>query len=266
MATAMGFSAALCALVYALCNQHSFLAAATTYFGIGASQGVIQAILIPVFMVAVSRGDLSVTWTILTLSFSMAATMSLVYPGAQPTTIGIVGLLLAVGAIGLLGVDMRQRSLGPAHRRMQKGWLFFMAVSFLLNGLAMYAFSLPEAIAPGGGIEGKLAFLIAAGTIFGIGGLALLTFGKKGTNHTAGLIGGAVGGTTMFIGSLATMQALSSVPDYIVYPSTTGGSGILVVALSVVLLKERPGHAGWLGIAVGLAALVLFALATSNLP
>ena len=53
------------------------------------------------------------------------------------------------------------------------------------------------------------------------------------------------------------------VPGHIVYPAATGGSSILVVVLSVVLLKERPGWAGWLGIGAGLASLVLFGLATA---
>ena len=47
------------------------------------------------------------------------------------------------------------------------------------------------------------------------------------------------------------------------YPAATGGSSILVLALPVALLKERPGRAGRLGIPAGLAALILLGLATA---
>lgn len=264
MAAAMGATSAACALAYACITGCNLATAGGHYFGFGGAQGAVQAVLIPIFMVAVSRGDLSVTWTILTLSFALASTMSLIYPGAQPSVMGITGLLTALAAIALLGVDMRNRARGPENRRPRPGWLPFMAVSFVLNAAAMYAHSLPAAMSSDGGMESRLAFVIGAGTIFSLGGLTLLIFGRKGINYRAGVIGGLAGGTVMFVGTLMTFQALSVVPDYIVYSFSTGGSGVLVVVLSVLLLKERPGGMGWLGIGAGIAALVLFAVATGG--
>jgi drug/metabolite transporter (DMT)-like permease len=101
--------------------------------------------------------------------------------------------------------------------------------------------------------------------VFGLGGLGLSVARNRWAGWRAALAGGVMGGTAMFCGALLTLLALSAgVPGHVVYPAATGGSSILVVVLSVVLLKERPGRAGWLGIAVGLAALVLFSLATAE--
>jgi hypothetical protein len=229
---------------------------------VGAGQGAIQVVLIPVFMAAVSRGDLSVTWTLLTLSFSLASVMALIYPGEHPLPLGWAGLALAAAAVGLLGLDMVHRSQGPEHRRPRRGWLPLMAVSFVLNAAAMYAYTVAEARAPDVGLTERLAFLAGAGGVFGLGGLAMLLVTRQWQGLAVGLAGGALGGLLTFCGALATLQAIAhGVPNYLVYPATTGGSNILVVLLSVAILKERPGRAGWAGIAVGLAAMVLFGLA-----
>lgn len=264
MSATMGFIGAAWALGYAACGAIDLWHASADQAGIGACQGAIQVILVPVFMAAVARGDLSITWTVLTLSFSLAAAMALVYPGEQPTAMGLSGLILAGGAVALLGLDMVHRSRGPDHRRPRQGWLLFMAFSFVLNAMAMYAYSLAAAWRPNAAMADKLAFLLAGGAVFGLGGLGLTLFRSRRDGLRAGILGGVAGGTLVFVGALSTLQALAAqVPGYIVYPATTGGSSIVVVVLSVAVLKERPGRAGWLGILAGLAALLLFGLATA---
>ncbi|MBN2582520.1 MAG: hypothetical protein JXL80_05585 [Planctomycetes bacterium] len=264
MATTMGFAGAAWALLFSLCGGIEFGQIARGHLGIGAGQGLILAALIPVFMAAVARGDLSVTWTALTLSFSLAAALALIYPGERPTPLGVSGLVLAALAVGMLGLDMVHRSRGPEHRRPRRGWLLFMAISFVLNGVAGYAYSVASALKPKADLGDMLGFVMAAGLVFGLGGLAMVLFRRRRDGLKAGAVGGLVGGTLWSIGVVATLQALSQgVPGHILYPATTGGSSILVVVLSVILLKERPGRAGWLGLATGLLALVLFGLATS---
>lgn len=263
MSAAMGWSQVVLAVGYALLVGTDLWGVEGRLAGVGACQGAIQVILIPVFMAAVARGDLSITWTVLTLSFSLASVMGMVYPGERPEPLGWAGLALAAVAVAMLGLDMVHRSMGPEHRRPQKGWLPLMAVSFVLNALAMYAYTMADAVAPKAGLAEKLSFLAAAGGVFGVGGLVMMAVRRQREGLWTGLLGGLVGGTLTFIGALSTLQAFScGVPGHVVYPATTGGSSILVVVLSVMLLKERPGRAGWLGIAAGLAALVLFGLAT----
>jgi len=262
MSLAMGWSQAALVLGIALAMGLDLGRIGCTHGLVGSGQGAIQVILIPVFMAAVARGDLSVTWTLLTLSFSLASIMALVYPGEHPLPLGWAGLALAATAVAMLGLDMVHRSQGPEHRRPRRGWLPLMAVSFVLNAFAMYAYTVAEARAPDVGLTERLAFLAAAGGVFGLGGLVMLLLTRQWQGLAVGLAGGALGGLLTFIGALTTLQAIAhGVPNYLVYPATTGGSNILVVLLSVAILKERPGRAGWIGIAAGLAAMVLFGLA-----
>ncbi|NIA20492.1 MAG: hypothetical protein GWP05_00670 [Anaerolineaceae bacterium] len=264
MSLAMGLTTALLALGYALASQIDLRLAGGSQAGAGACQGAIQVVLIPIFMAAVARGDLSITWTVLTLSFSLAAALAMGYPGEHPTTMGLSGLVLAGVAVAMLGLDMVHRSRGPDHRRPQKGWLPLVAVSFVLNGLALYTYSVADGLKPDRALADDLVFIVAAGLVFGMGSLVMVLLRRQPGGLGAGLVGGVVGGALIFVGALMTLQALSAgVPGHIVYPATTGGSSLLVVVLSVILLKERPGWAGWSGILAGLAALVLFALATA---
>jgi len=265
MSAAMGLATVLWTLAFAGFRGIDLWQAAGGQVGIGVCQGAMLVVLIPLFMAAVARGDLSITWTALTLSFSLGSLLAIVYPGEHPTPLGLSGLALTGAAVVMLGLDMVQRSRGPGHRRPQRGWFLFMALSFVLNGLLIYAYSLADAWQPDGAVVHKLAFLLAGGTVFALGGLAMTLLHLRQGGLRVGLLGGLVGGSLMFVGAMSTLQALSAqVPGHIIYPATTGGSGILVVVLSVALLKERPGRAGWCGILVGLAALVLFALAAGS--
>ena len=74
------------------------------FFGMfGAVMGALSAVNITIFLAAVARGDLSITWTVLTLSFSVPAIGSIIYPGEQATPFGIAGLLMVAVAVVLRG-------------------------------------------------------------------------------------------------------------------------------------------------------------------
>ena len=262
MTAAIGLAGTVWVLLYAFCTGIDLRQADASQVILGCGLGVTMAWSLPVFLAAVARGDLSITWTILTLSFALASLMVTIYPGEQPTATGVMGLILAVGAVTLLGFDTaeRHRTAGPAKPR--KGWGFFMSLSFLSNALSMYAYSLSAEFQPNNAPTHKLAFLLTTYAVCTAGSLLLAVLIRRPGSVKAGLVTGSVAGTLLLIGGLFALQALTvaRVPGYVLYPITSGGSNIFVVVLSVILLKERPGRFGWMGIAVGLAALVLLGL------
>jgi uncharacterized membrane protein len=262
MTAAMGLTGTLWVLLLALRGGIDFREAHTSQVILGCCLGVTVIWSIPVFLAAVARGDLSITWTILTLSFALVSLMVTIYPGERPTATGVTGLILAVGAVTLLGFDMaeRHRAAGPGKPR--KGWGFFMSLSFLSNALSLYAYSLAAEFQPDNAPVHKLTFLLTTYVVYGIGSLLLAFLVRRPGSVKAAFMTGSVAGTLLLAGGLFILEALTvgRVPGYVLYPVTTGGSNIFVVVLSVIFLKERPGRFGWTGIFVGLAALVLLGL------
>ena len=263
MSATVGCMAAFWALLVVLLGGIDLTRAHISQVIVGCVAGAAFTVNIPVFLAAVSRGDISITWMVLTLSFAPTSLIMMVYPGEHPTGLGITGLALAVAAVILLGLDMLERHRTNHPRKPRKGWGFFMSIAYVLNALTQYSFKLADWLQPEKHIVHKLAYMLSLYAVVTVGSLLLvLLIPRRGSVRRA-IPTGALIGTLLLFGGLFVLQALSpgNVPGYIIFPATAGGSSILVVVLSVMLLKERPGRFGWTGIAVGAVALTLLGLA-----
>ncbi|MBN1809467.1 MAG: hypothetical protein JW909_10405 [Planctomycetes bacterium] len=267
MASGMGLTALILTIGYALVSRTSPADAAPSQFIIGLILGCAQVALMPIFLAAVARGDLSVTWTVLTLSFSLASLLSMIYPDGAPSPTGFAGLACAAVAILFIGIDTRRRAAAAGTTSgIRKGWGFFITLSFLLNSLNLYLFSLAAHFAPDTGLGHKTAFLAASSAAMFAGSLLLGLFLRRPEPAGTGFKIGLIAGNCSFLGWLFSLLALSNagIPGYVLYPATTGGSNILVIAISVIFLRERPGRWGWLGIAAGICSFILLGLAASQ--
>lgn len=263
MLATMGIAATVIVLLYTFAGEIDLRETHVSQVVVGCSIGLTALVGIPLFLAAVARGDLSITWTVLTLSFGLASLLAIIYPGERPTARGVTGLALAAAAVALLGLDMavRHRSNSPAKPR--KGWGLFISLAFVFNAFTLYAFKLGAHFQPDRNMVHSLGLLLSAYVVFAAGGLLLAFLVRRPGSVRAGLLTGAAAGTLLVNGGLLTLLALAAekVPAHVLYPATNGGSSILVVLLSVLLLKERPGPYGWMGIAAGTTALVLLSLA-----
>ena len=270
MSTAMGVAGTIWVSAYVFGSSVNIGHAHPSQWIIGTGLGFVAAAGIPLFLAAVARGDLSITWTVLTLSFAVAAVASIIYPGERPTPLGVTGLVLAALAVAFLGLDMfvRHRSNGPGKPR--KGWWLFMSLSFANNALSLYAYKLADALPKASGHvpsaeqaqSNTACFLLTMYGVFALAALAASIVGGLRGKRGPGMGIGFVAGTLLCIGSFGFMFALGlRIPACLLYPISNGGSSILVAVLSFVFLKERPGAFGWAGIAAGVASFVLLGLA-----
>ncbi len=235
---------------------------------IGVALGVSAVVGVPAFLAAVARGDLSVSWTLLALSFAPVSVMSVLYPGETVSAAGVAGLALAAAAVVLLGLDMAVRHRADHPSKPRKGWWLFISIAFGTNILTLYAWKLADALPKAGGAEVSThasvanvaaLMLTSYAVLSALAPVGLALAGRRGS-AASGVGLGALGGTLLCAGSFSIMFALGAgVPAYLVFPITNGGANVLVVVLSVALLKERPGRWGVLGIVAGIAALACLA-------
>src|SRR4051794_11465293 len=133
----------------------------------------------------------------------------------------------------------------------------YMIIAFVTNGLGV--FGLRMLAAAGLGNTDTIQYL----TLWYLAGAALAFFAWLGSGKLLmreWLIGGAMAVCSL-CGQLGMASALAGgLPGYVVFPVATGGGLLFVVAVGVSVFRERIGAAGYFGIVVGSAALVLLAL------
>ena len=263
MTTGIGLSALLLNAIFSLASGTDPFSAHYSQFIIGGIMGLTGIAGIMSFMAAVARGPISITWTVLSLSFASASALSLIFPGERPSMRGVLGLVLAAVAVTLLGLDMRERRRGNGPGSPKKGWGLYMVIAFLTNSVGLYCFTLANHFAPDASAAHKFGYLLAMYGTLGIGSLALALLFRKGGKIVVSVGIGAVAGMLLFGGGFFALAALKNagVPAYVFYPATSGGSTILVVAVSVLILGEYPTRLGWTGLASGLIALILLSAA-----
>ena len=137
-------------------------------------------------------------------------------------------------------------------------YLRLMMLAFLVNGLG--TFGMHMVTDTGSAHIGRLTFM----SLWYSSGCALAALAFF-WNHRRLLprelfIGGAMG-LCSFCGINGMTLALSAgVPGFVVFPVSMGGGLLLVVATGIGLFHERMGPAGYLGVVLGMLALVLLAL------
>ncbi len=226
---------------------------------LGCVLGILTALCLPAALAAIARGDLSITWLVLTLAYALASAVSMIYPGTVLSPLGLMGLAASIAAIVLVGVDLAKRTSRSAGTA--RGWTLFMTLAFLSNAASVYCFILAGEHQRPGSLADPIGFMICGNLVTAVMGAAIAgVIGRDG----ARLLGFAIG---MGVGLLAFISALSvlllldrGVPGYLTFAAVSGGSNILVVVLSVVLYRERPGVLGWVGIVVGVLSLIAIAL------
>lgn len=256
--TAFGAACTLFALnvLLALFLHARPLSAPGSLFVAGAIGGLASAAALPLFLGAVARGNLAVSWTILTLSFAAASLLSLLYPGGGASPTGIAGLLVAGVAIVILGLDGTHSGVKSGFGR---GWGVFMALAFITNTFFMYSYSLAKTWAGLTALDNKMAMLLSMAATFAVAGGLVSIFSPPARGRGLAMVFGAGMGVCFFVGNYASTVALGdlAVAPYVFFPATTGGSTIAVALASATVLGEHPSRLGWFGLALGLAAMVL---------
>jgi drug/metabolite transporter (DMT)-like permease len=140
----------------------------------------------------------------------------------------------------------------------RQAWMRWMLLAFIANGLGPFGLKI---IAERGLAESyRFQYLIAW---YG-GGLSLMLVALLMAREAPGkweLLLGAMMGLGSFGGQLFSSLALQrSVPGYVVFPATTGGSLFVVPLIGVLLFREKISRYGIAGIVTGTAALLLLSV------
>jgi drug/metabolite transporter (DMT)-like permease len=137
-------------------------------------------------------------------------------------------------------------------------YLRLMMIAFLVNGLGTFGMHMVSET--GSEHVNRLAFM----SLWYVSGCVLAAAAYYWNNRRLLrrelLVGGAMGVCSFCGVNGMTLALAAGVPGFVVFPVAMGGGLLMVVATGIGLFRERMGPAGYLGIGLGMLALVLLAL------
>jgi drug/metabolite transporter (DMT)-like permease len=137
-------------------------------------------------------------------------------------------------------------------------WVRLIVVASITNGLSAFGLR----VLAGWGLAGKhdfhyLVALYVGGAI--IASLVYFLYGTRLKRHDILITAGMA--VCSILGQLGMMFALArGISGFIVFPVCIAGGMLLVLSAAVVFFRERLSLAGYLGVGIGMAALILLAL------
>lgn len=188
--------------------------------------------------------------------------LSILVYAESPSPITTIGILLGLLAFLLFGLDQSRRLRGT--ELQLTGLLLLTGVVVVMTGndFAMK-------VAQYNRIDPGLLLLIVFGSAgiicWGIVLIRALTRRRRGTamfpaTMRDDMLRGGLLGLPNFFSSWFLLAALDQIPASIVFPATSA-AGVALSALAAVLIwRERPGRAGWLGIGVAVVAVALMGM------
>lgn len=222
------------------------------------------------YLTASRERDIAANWTIVNLSVLVPLLASILWFGDKFTGLKAAGALLTLVAIVLVSGNATLGSVARGDSR----WKTFIFGAFLLNGVLSTLFRwVPPADAfLFVGYFYAVSFVMAAPFMFtatraSATSAASPSAPPASSKLSRGMLGWSlVGAASHCTGMLLTMAALATVakvshePGVIVYPITNGFVIPLGVVLGALILRQAIDRRRWLGVAVGMAGLVLLSL------
>lgn len=211
---------------------------------------------------ALRFGPLGASWTILRLAMIIPMLASILFwheisipPANGSEWRRVLGIVFTIAAVVLIGNDHVKATQGHMQfsRSDLKRWVFWVAVSFLSQGL----WEVSLKVSGGWADDSQRKMFVSVVMIFSL--LLSIPIGvmrrRKITRAT--LVWGALAGFCSLLASGLRPWALKELPGVVVFPVTAVAVTALVILAGVVFWKEKMGKLGWAGIASAMLGIVL---------
>jgi len=164
---------------------------------------------------------------------------------------GIACIVIGIAMITTAGSGKEEKKTG-----LWLKWILFLGAAFFLTGipqLSQAAAARLETI--------NLWFYLFVCFLSGALAFGLFLFFKKVRPGRGIYYFGSLAALGSVAGNFFTLKSLGKLPETIVFPVTLAGPVIAAVLLSILFFKEKIKPLGYLGIMVGLAGIIMLALA-----
>lgn len=220
-------------------NQHVIL--------LGIVAGISAYIATLTFFLHIKQGQLSTSWTIISLSIAFPVAASIFIWHELPSMRQMFAMALIVTAFILMGKRNNQ------HVQTSRLSFIYLMIAFVLSGFGGIYF---KALAQ---MDLESHIYIFMFTMYGVGflmGLPAITYKRSDTCAIDMRIGGFMGFSSA-ISSIFFLIALESVPGIIVFPARSIGNLILTALFSILVWKDKLTTHQMIGMVLSIIAIAL---------
>lgn len=175
-------------------------------------------------------------------------------PVSLPALAGILLFFVSFYFVGVLGRDKKEDRKGSGK------WLFFSFLSVLLSGCASTVLKAHQIAVHGGEAVGLIGFGLLFAGLVSLRVSAVMPHGVSG-DFKIGLQKNIIpvfcAGLTTAAGNVLFGYLSSRVAGPYLFPVLAGGNLLLVMLVSVFFLKEKINRNGWIGILMGILAVLV---------
>jgi drug/metabolite transporter (DMT)-like permease len=220
---------------------------------LGLCAGVLFTLMYVLMIPTMSDRGVSLMTALQQLSVLFPLGASLLIYQERPSLLSAIGAGLCLVAMPFLALDRGISGEGLTRRK-----LFIFIGLMVVNGIALTAAKIFDELGLPEQLNGYLLILLgtaAAGCVpFAVASLRQAPQKRYGGLTLAW---GVYLGLLLGVDQLLILLALRLYPGVVVYPISQAGNLSLVTLLSLLLWRERPGLAGFIGIALAVVAVVL---------
>ena len=217
------------------------------------------------YVIALSLGRMTLTVIINNFGMLIPMLISVLYLEEDFTYFIGIGAVLALASLCLTVVNKSDKGKATKNNGESVIWLILTLLLFLSNGLAS-TFQKLYTVRAGNDFQPLefvcIAYMVAAIEAFAIFGVLAPKDKKKGItliSKSTVLIGCGVGATLGVFQCVNTF-AISLIPGSIYYPAYNCGTSITLALIGATLFKERFTVRQYIGIAVGVIAILLLCI------
>lgn len=213
------------------------------------------------YMKGMETGPLSYTSLLYSLGLIIPVIFGLLFWGERMGMLQVTGLLLL-----LITIYLGSGSGSPAapEKGMNLRWLVFTFVAFLGNGFLMTITKAHQVLMPGKQVMEFLFICFATATVSSfILAIAMFLFKKQDTRHLKdrNFVLVVIGtGVTTAVGNMIMFILAGRMDGVVLYPVVCGGGVVLSSIASLLLFKEKMAKKGYVGLAIGMVALICLSL------
>lgn len=210
---------------------------------------------------ALRRGPTGPYFLIQSFSIMIPVVASVLFYGEPLGPWRGAGLGLVVVALPLIRAsDARRPNEGL--KKEKRGWFFFTMVSLILLGVVQII--MRDGAARCERNDGALVGFVILSYVGEVAGacIGLALWRHRPTRADA--LWGTANGVATGVGALMSMFALRDLGGVLLFPARFIASAAVVILLALVLFRERPSPRVAVGIALGIAAVVLLGIRVSG--
>lgn len=214
---------------------------------LGIAAGISAYIATLTFFLHIKQGQLSTSWTIISLSIAFPVAASIFVWHEHPSMHQIIAMGLIVAAFILMGKKNNQ------HVQTSRLSFIYLMIAFVLSGLGGIYF---KALAQ---MKMESHIYVFMFTLYGVGlamGLPTIISNRSESCSIDMRIGGFMGFSSA-ISSIFFLTALESVPGIIVFPTRSLGNLILTALVSILVWKDKLTSSQIIGIVLSIIAIAL---------